>query len=220
MPIIGLMTDRTTNSLLAEKGGTHAVEVAAVLVATIGALGSVRYAGLASWWTTPAILIVAGVVPYLIRGQSPAAVLRAQTFVRDVRLVICTCFVVFPLTFVALRILQGLDLSLPSSRVRPSNYAAWVTYQFLYVAVAEEVFFRGYLLARWRVVFSGTWTAVAASAVGFALAHLVLQGQVSGLLTFLPGLVLGWLYIRTGTLLSPILFHGLANVFWSLTVGY
>jgi len=34
--------------------------------------------------------------------------------------------------------------------------------------------------------------------------------------TFLPGLILGWLFIRTGSLLAPILFHGLANTFYCM----
>jgi membrane protease YdiL (CAAX protease family) len=34
--------------------------------------------------------------------------------------------------------------------------------------------------------------------------------------TFLPGLVLAWLFIRTRALLAPILFHGLANVSYGL----
>jgi membrane protease YdiL (CAAX protease family) len=214
-----MMIDQTQNVFPIDKRGIHSTEAAVVLVATIGALGGVHYTGLTSWWIAPAILIAAGVLPYLARRQSPAAMLRVETLGLDARLVLYTCLAVFPLTFVALRILHGLDLSLPFSHTRPTNYAAWVIYQFLYVAVAEEIFFRGYLLTRLRKVFTGTWTAVAASAGGFALAHVVLQGQASGGVTFLPGLVLGWLYIRTGTLLAPILFHGLANVFWQIAMG-
>jgi membrane protease YdiL (CAAX protease family) len=63
------------------------------------------------------------------------------------------------------------------------------------------------------------WAAIAASSGCFAVAHAVVQGQAAGLLTFLPGLVMGWLFVRTGTLLAPILFHGLANVVWQLAVG-
>ena len=57
------------------------------------------------------------------------------------------------------------------------------------------------------------------SAALFALAHVVVQGKPAAILIFLPGVVLGWLYMKTGTLLAPILFHGLANVFWQLTTG-
>ncbi len=42
------------------------------------------------------------------------------------------------------------------------------------------------------------------------------QGRPTAALTFLPGLLLGWLFLRTGSLLSPILFHGLANVSYAV----
>jgi len=35
-------------------------------------------------------------------------------------------------------------------------------------------------------------------------------------MTFLPGRVLGWLFIRTKSLLAPVLFHGLANTCYCL----
>jgi membrane protease YdiL (CAAX protease family) len=35
-------------------------------------------------------------------------------------------------------------------------------------------------------------------------------------LTFLPGLILAWLFLRTGSLLAPIVFHGLANVSYAM----
>jgi len=95
----------------------------------------------------------------------------------------------------------------------------------MYIAVAEEVFFRGYVLSN---ILSLTnritahrpglhhWISIILSAAVFAVAHLLVQGGVMSLLTFLPGLVLGWLFIRTRTLLAPILFHGLANSFYCL----
>ncbi|MBW7992570.1 MAG: CPBP family intramembrane metalloprotease [Planctomycetes bacterium] len=47
-------------------------------------------------------------------------------------------------------------------------------------------------------------------------ADSIVQGRIILLLTFLPGLVLGWLFIRTKSLLAPILFHGLANTCYCL----
>jgi membrane protease YdiL (CAAX protease family) len=91
----------------------------------------------------------------------------------------------------------------------------------MYVAMAEEVFFRGYvqsnILRLAGPLIGGRtrlaeWASIAISAVCFAVAHVIVQGQLVSVLTFLPGLILGWLFIRTGSLLAPILFHGLANV--------
>ncbi len=33
-----------------------------------------------------------------------------------------------------------------------------------------------------------------------------------GMLTFFPGVVMGWLYWKSDSLLGPILFHGCANI--------
>ena len=218
------------------------VEPAAVLVATVSTIAGLRWSGLTAWWMTPAILLAAGMVPYLIRRQSPPAVLRVETLRQDVWTAACTGLAMLPLPCLAAWLIARAGVSLPWFAARPPNYPAWVAYQFLYVAVAEETFFRGYLLANLRGVSPEErkseaggqnqglrcqqsalsiehWAAIAASSGCFAAAHAVLQAQAAGLLTFLPGLVLGWLFVRTGTLLAPILFHGLANVVWQMTVG-
>jgi len=218
-------------------------EVAAVYLATVLAILGIRWSGLTAWWTTPAILIAAGIVPFLARRQSPPAILRVETICRDLGLTVCTSLAILPLTYLAIGLLTRLGIAMPFAQARPSNYAVWVLYQFLYTAVAEEVFFRGYLLSNALKVFKTAKSQhptaniglpgrnqhsafciqhlppIVLSAACFALAHAVLQGQAAGLLTFLPGLVLGWLFVRTRTLVSPILFHGLANVFWQLAIS-
>jgi len=93
----------------------------------------------------------------------------------------------------------------------------------MYIALAEEVFFRGYvqsnilrltrpIMGRWPRRWQ--WMSISLSAVCFAVAHIIIQGHIGSALTFLPGLVLGWLFIRTRSLWAPILFHGLANAFY------
>jgi membrane protease YdiL (CAAX protease family) len=98
----------------------------------------------------------------------------------------------------------------------------------MYVAVAEEVFFRGFLqsnILRLTNTMAGNrfrfqqWISICVSAACFAAAHIIVQGQIISALTFLPGLVLGWLFIRTKSLLAPILFHGLANMGYYVMAG-
>jgi membrane protease YdiL (CAAX protease family) len=90
----------------------------------------------------------------------------------------------------------------------------------MYVAVAEEVFFRGYVQNNILRMTTNTaaarlgrcrWISIVLSAACFAAAHIIIQGQVISIVTFLPGLVIGWLFVRTRSLPAPILFHGLAN---------
>ncbi|MCH7558803.1 MAG: CPBP family intramembrane metalloprotease [Planctomycetes bacterium] len=54
------------------------------------------------------------------------------------------------------------------------------------------------------------------SAACFAVAHIIVWGQIISVFTFLPDLICGWLFIRTRSLLEPILFHGLANACYLL----
>lgn len=88
--------------------------------------------------------------------------------------------------------------------------------QLLLVALPEEVFFRGYL----QRALGNTIKGVIAVSLLFALAHFVticLAGDgfsVCGqaVLTFFPSLVMGYLYLKTGTLWASVIFHFLANI--------
>jgi membrane protease YdiL (CAAX protease family) len=64
--------------------------------------------------------------------------------------------------------------------------------------------------------FAPACIAIFVSAGCFALAHVVVQGQITAALTFVPGVILAWLFLRTGSLLAPILFHGVANVSYAV----
>jgi len=196
-----------------------AAETFAVFAATLGVILLLRHwPGLSGqWWLTPAILIGAGMVPFLARRQSLPAIVRIETLRGDLWTLLLASLVVFPATYLTTWLIAWAGISLPLTSARPSDYAAWIAYQFFYVAVAEEVFFRGYLLTSLQALFGGG-AAIVVSAACFAAAHVVLQGQITAALTFLPGLILGWLFVRTGTLLAPMLFHGMANVFWLFLV--
>jgi len=176
-----------------------------------------------TWFVVPAILVSAALIPMAIRksesthigfgiGDAGFAVLT----------VLRTCLVVFPILFVTSWMMKSRGLTLPLQAALPEaqSWFSWLLYQFIYVAVAEEVFFRGYLLNN---IFEITttdrcknrqlhnWLCIIISAAVFSAAHVIVQGRIIAVVTFLPGLVLGWLFIRTRSLLAPILFHGLAN---------
>jgi uncharacterized protein len=78
----------------------------------------------------------------------------------------------------------------------------------LLIPVAEELLFRGVLYPSLKRPF-GRRSALWISAVLFGAAHF-------NLMTFLPltllGLVLAWLYDRTGNLLAPIVAHSVFNL--------
>ncbi len=75
------------------------------------------------------------------------------------------------------------------------------------VPVLEEAYFRGCLLNALRDRW-GSRTAVAGSALAFAVLHLNLLLLP---VYFLLGILTGLLYERTGNLLAPVAFHSLNN---------
>ena len=99
--------------------------------------------------------------------------------------------------------------------IREVGYSFFLT-QLILVAIPEEVFFRGYLQKQ----FGNDYRAVIVVSFLFAIAHLVIVCATAGVLgiciqnglTFFPSLVMGYLYMKTGTLWSSIFFHFFANV--------
>ncbi|MFI3302130.1 MAG: CPBP family intramembrane glutamic endopeptidase [Rikenellaceae bacterium] len=73
--------------------------------------------------------------------------------------------------------------------------------------IAEEFLCRGIILESVRAK-SGVWAACSISAIFFAVLHMHLTAAVNALVI---GLVLSYLYIRTGSLFAPILLHAFNN---------
>lgn len=206
-----------------------AIVFAGVLLAA-GAIGRSQTLEV-GWLLTPLVLILGGLVPTAVRRRGFAAFgLTRARIGASLAFLGWTCAALFPLAFAGLWVLKSFDIGLPAAAALPQGigWIGWLFYQFMYVALSEEVFFRGYVLSNVLSLAeplvggrrqASEWASIALSAVCFAVAHVVVQGQVVFLMTFLPGLVLGWLYFRTKSLLAPILFHGLANVCYALMGG-
>ncbi|MEW6586967.1 MAG: CPBP family intramembrane glutamic endopeptidase, partial [Nitrospirota bacterium] len=86
-----------------------------------------------------------------------------------------------------------------------------VFYQLIIVAFPEEFFFRGFLQDSLR----GKYKAVLLASLLFAFAHLpkvVFDGEWISLLSFFPSFVMGWLYLKTNSILPGTIFHWIANL--------
>ena len=78
----------------------------------------------------------------------------------------------------------------------------------LLAPVAEEIVFHGAVLRELLQMVSHRWTAIAISALVFALIH----GNPAQMPhAFLIGLLLGWMYWRTGSILPGVVFHWVNN---------
>ena len=107
----------------------------------------------------------------------------------------------------------GLDLLLPAQDIDEllgSGVWRWMNFALLGVATpaAEELFFRGFLLAALLRVMPAA-AALLMSAGVFAAVHL----DIGALLPiFATGALLGWLYMRTSSIWTPTLAHGAQNM--------
>jgi len=206
-----------------------ALETAAVAIAAVAAVRLLhvhRPVGL-HWLLIPCTLAVAALAPaWIARRDFPRVGLRVETIGPSLRATAVVCLCVLPPVYLGLWLLTcwGIPIPLRPTLAPSDDRLSWLLYQFLYVAAAEEVFFRGYLQANTMRLLGESrlspparrWIAIAISAGGFALAHIVVQGQIVSALTFLPGLLMAWLFARTRCLLASILFHGLANVSYGI----
>jgi membrane protease YdiL (CAAX protease family) len=206
------------------------LETILVTVATIGVIRLSFSRGIADINTQmiPAVLMAAALVPTAIRGRRLKEIgLNINNIGLSARLLFWASFLILPSVFLVLWLLQlcGFNLLLQQIAPRQSLSVGWIAHQFLYAAIPEEVFFRGYLqtniltMAKRLIVRHHALqrsVAVFASALCFAAAHVVISSQITGILTFFPGLVFGWLFLRTRSLVAPVLFHGLANTCYFL----
>ncbi len=203
------------------------------ILVTAGAIAAIRllHGGCVAnlqWVAIPGVLVTSALVPAWIRQREfPRFGLDLDHTGATARAVLGACVCIFPAVFLGLWALTLLHLPLPLRPAVPEQHGwcSWLLYQFFYVAVAEELFFRGYVQANAMAALRRcqrltgvvpTWMVLGISAGCFALAHVIVQGRMIALLTFLPGLILAWLFLRTGSLLAPILFHGLANVSYAV----
>jgi membrane protease YdiL (CAAX protease family) len=183
-----------------------------------------------NWLITSTLLVTAALVPSWIKKDGFPRIGFEQSRLREMLTALGQSSVlVFPGMFLVLWVLklEGYGLPLRPGLPHGTALAGWLLYQFMYVAVAEELFFRGYIqgniLRSAKTLMRKQWglqsatgrrISIVASAAIFAAAHVFVHCQAAYILTFLPGLVLGWLFVRTKSLLAPILFHGLANIFY------
>ncbi|KPL25669.1 MAG: hypothetical protein AMJ75_00130 [Phycisphaerae bacterium SM1_79] len=212
-------------SLAAEVGG---VTVATVLLLRLLRNGSDRPL---AWFLTPFLLMTAAIVPALLRKRGLAGVgLRLGRLGLILPVLCATCLVVLPILVCAIVLLRYCQVGLPLCPMVPKGeWFSWLTHQFLIVAVPEEIFFRGYLQTNILRLLTMTVSRNPASlellsiipaAAIFAVSHSVLLGQIEALITFFPSLLFGWLYVKTKSLLAPILFHGLANAGYGFIAAF
>lgn len=79
--------------------------------------------------------------------------------------------------------------------------------------LCEEFFFRGFLFSGWRSS-AGRMATICGTALAFGLFHVVLAGGIAPervVPSTMMGLLLGWVSVRTNSILAPALLHVIHN---------
>ena len=178
----------------------------------------------------PILFFVAGMGVPVARGRGfRLRCISERGLKRDLALLALALFVALVLLYGGLIAVRHFSLDIPLA-VPPAEgqWLVWAVHQVTHVAVPEEVFFRGYLVSalmllcpRGRCAGPGTgqMAAILGSALIFGLFHAIAWESGYALLTFFPGAVMAWLFVRTKSLLMPVLFLALANIGYGVAVS-
>jgi membrane protease YdiL (CAAX protease family) len=84
-------------------------------------------------------------------------------------------------------------------------------YMIFFVGLAEEMLFRGILFNDLKRLFN--WKiALIAQGVLFGIMHMTWRSSSEIMFTFFAGIILGYFYYRTKSIIGPIVMHGVNNV--------
>ena len=123
--------------------------------------------------------------------------------------------------YLALGILWGVPLGMTeyfvlqpapeSAHLELGNLARDILYMAAFVGLGEELLFRGIIQRDIEEVY-GWKSGLLLSSLLFGIMHLTWRSAPEVGFTFLAGMVLGYVYFRTRSLVGPIAIHAVNNV--------
>ena len=102
----------------------------------------------------------------------------------------------------------------------PSSFITLIGYHLFFVAIPEEMFYRGYMQSRLDELFEKRWSIFGVklgwgwilTCLLFAFGHSLVHFQWWHFAIFFPSLLFGWLREKTGHIVAGALFHAWSNV--------
>ncbi len=94
-----------------------------------------------------------------------------------------------------------------------------LVYMVFFVGLAEELLFRGLVQRDLTNALGWKWGITLASLM-FAVMHLTWRSTPEVVFVFFAGLLLGYLYYKTKSLVAPIITHGIGNVMLVAVMPY
>jgi len=104
-------------------------------------------------------------------------------------------------------------------RQRPLLWALVMVLYPLLSAYPQGIVYRVFVFHRYRDLFPGRWAMIAASALAFALVHLIFRNAVAPPLSLVGGLLFASTYERTRSSLAATFQHALFGCF-IFTIGW
>lgn len=121
---------------------------------------------------------------------------------------------------VAYHLWQTLLFGFEPSLTLPSSMLTLIGYHLFFVAIPEEMFYRGYLQSRldelwpprWRILGARLGPGWLLTCVLFAFGHSIVHFQWWHFAIVGPSLLFGWMRARSGGIVAGALFHAWCNV--------
>ena len=197
-------------------------ELMVIVPLTVG-LTALSYRIFSVWWQIPVLLTLIPCLVVILRREPWAEIGFQRGLVRRGLLSLGRVSLIWiPLGVLGLSLARSWQWSLPESNLHdPRAWIYWILTQILYVALPEELFFRGYVQRRLhRILPKYHWRVILISAGLFGLAHVLTRGDYMTWLTPLPGLLMAWLYWRSQSLWASIVFHVLCNLTHEIVLSF
>jgi len=94
----------------------------------------------------------------------------------------------------------------------PLRNAAYVLFlMMVLVSFSEEILFRGLILGP-SIQILPPWVAIQVTSIQFGLMHLGWRNPAEVLFAYGMGMIMGFMFWKTQSLIAPILLHGVGNV--------
>jgi membrane protease YdiL (CAAX protease family) len=101
------------------------------------------------------------------------------------------------------------------------NFKIWlllILFYPLFSATLQEVIYRVFMFRRYKDLFVKPWMIIIASGLAFSFAHIFYLSVISLVLTFIMGVYLAFLYLKTRSFLLVAIIHSFYGIF-VFTIG-
>jgi membrane protease YdiL (CAAX protease family) len=95
------------------------------------------------------------------------------------------------------------------------NWQLWIVVILFYPifsAFTQEVIYRTFIFRRYCKILKKELSKILASAFVFSFVHIFYYHPASMILTFILGIYLGWIYMKTRSVLFTAILHGLMGI--------